>query len=134
MKLNELIGVIKPMTTTADDNTAVKGMELYEAWKPDTTYKVGDRRRYGGVLHKCISDHTSQTGWRPGQDTASLWTAIDVTHAGTLEDPIPFALNMEVFKDKYYSWQGKAYLCTRDSGQALQNPPGQLIGHYFTEA
>lgn len=65
---------------------------------------------------------------------ASIWQVIDVEHEGTLDDPIPFALNMEVYKDKYYTWAGRTYLCTRDSAIALQNLPDQLIGHYFTEA
>ena len=122
------------MTPTALDDVAARSVELYPEWKAGLDVKAGERYQCDSRLYKCIAPHTTQDNWRPGQDTASLWTAIDVTHAGTLEDPVPFALNMEVFKDKYYTWEGKAYLCTRDSGQTLQNPPDQLIGHYFTEA
>ena len=114
MNIKQLIDSIRGMTPTALDDVAARSVELYPEWK-------------SGI-------EITQDNWRPGQATASLRTAIDVTYAGTLEDPIPFALNMEIFKDKYYTWEGKIYLCTRDSGIALQNPPGQLIGHYFTEA
>lgn len=86
------------------------------------------------MLHKALQDHVTQDNWRPGQATASIWQVIDVTHAGTLDDPIPFALNMVVYKDKYYTWEGRTYLCTRDSGIALQDPLDQLIDHYFIEA
>lgn len=134
MDIKELIYSIRGMTPTALDDVAARSVELYPDWTAGLDVKTGDRYQCDGRLYKYITPHTTQDNWRPGQDTASLWTAIDVTHAGTLADPVPFALNMEVFKDKYYSWQGKAYLCTRDSGQALQNPPDQLIGHYFMEA
>lgn len=134
MNIKQLISSIRGMTPTATDDVAAKSVELYPDWIAGINVKAGERYQCDGLLYKALQDHVTQDNWRPGQATASLWRVIDVTHAGTLEDPIPFALNMEVFKDKYYSWESKVYLCTRDSGQALQNSPDQLIGHYFEEA
>ena len=140
MNIKHLIDSIRGMTPTALDDVAARSVELYPEWKSgiEITQKMIDDgwTRYvcDEKLHRTMTPHMTQDNWRPGQATASLRTAIDVTYAGTLEDPIPFALNMEIFKDKYDTWEGKIYLCTRDSGIALQNPPGQLIGHYFTEA
>ncbi|WP_419025899.1 hypothetical protein [Emergencia sp.] len=140
MNKQELINSIRGMTPTAIDDVAARSVELYPDWAAgiEITQKMIDegRSRYAcdGKLYKCIKPHTTQDNWRPGQATASLWMVIDVTHTGTLDDPIPFALNMEVFKDKYYNWESKVYLCTRDSGQALQNPPSELIDIYFKEA
>lgn len=84
-----------------------------------------------GKLYKVIKTHSKQSDWAPGQATASLFTVIEVEHSGTKEDPIPASVNMEYFKGKYYVEDGKLYLCTRDSGTALQHMPSQLIGHYF---
>lgn len=134
MNIKQLINSIRGMTPTATDDVAARSTELYPDWAAGLGVKTGDRYQCDGLLYKALQDHVTQDNWRPGQATASIWQVIDVTHAGTLADPIPFALNMEVYKDKYYTWEGKIYLCTRDSGTALQNPPDQLIGHYFTEA
>ena len=136
LKHNELVEFLKGAQPIADDQTAARAVFLYPEWQAGLEVKKGDRLQSEGLLYKALQDHTTQDNWRPGQATASIWQVIDVTHAGTLDDPIPFALNMEVYKDKYYTWEGKVYLCTRDSGigTALQNPPDQLIGHYFAEA
>lgn len=134
MNIKQLISSIKGMTPTATDDVAARSVDLYPDWAAGLQVKAGDRYQCDGLLHKALQDHVTQDNWRPGQATASIWQVIDVTHAGTLDDPIPFALNMVVYKDKYYTWEGRTYLCTRDSGDALQDPPDQLIGHYFKEA
>lgn len=56
---------------------AVTVPELFEAWSGgEAIYKVGDRARYGELLYKCLTDHTSQESWTP--DAApSLWVRID---------------------------------------------------------
>lgn len=38
-------------------------------------------------LFKVVKQHTAQEDWKPGIDTASLYTEIVEDHAGTLEDP-----------------------------------------------
>lgn len=134
MNIKQLISSIRGMTTTATDDVAARSVDLYPDWAAGLQVKAGDRYQCDGLLYKALQDHVTQDNWRPGQATASIWQVIDVTHAGTLDDPIPFALNMEVFKDKYYTWEGRTYLCTRGSGDALQDSPDQLIGHYFAEA
>lgn len=134
MNIKQLISSIRGMTPTATDDVAARSADLYPDWAAGLQVKAGDRYQCDGLLHKALQDHITQENWKPSQATASIWQVIDVTHAGTLDDPIPFALNMEVFKDKYYTWEGRTYLCTRGSGDALQDSPDQLIGHYFKEA
>ena len=59
-----------------DDQTASEVPDLFPVWKPDTEYGVGDRRRYGETLYKCLLTHTSQSDWTP--DVAvSLWVRTD---------------------------------------------------------
>lgn len=109
---------------------------IYDLWNPN-----GIRYAKNAVvrvvedgedcLYTCIQEHVSQENWKPGIATASLWTRIDVEHAGTKEDPIPAKTNMQYYKDKYYSEDGKLYLCTRDSGIPLAYLPSQLVGQYF---
>lgn len=69
----------------------------------------------------------------PGVPTAALYEAIDEEHSGTIDDPIPFTQPMEIFNGKYYSQNGKVYLCTRDSGKPLAFNLADLVGLYVTE-
>ena len=59
------------------DEQAAQMSSLFEAWDASgVAYKVGDRVRYGDLLYKCLTDHTSQESWAP--DAApSLWVRID---------------------------------------------------------
>lgn len=113
------------------DEEAVKIPYCYDEWKTDKLYKVGDRVQVDGKLWKCRQEHTSQENWKPSIETASMWEVIDEQHEGTLEDPIPYDMNMEVFKDKYYIENDVVYKCIRDSEQPLYASCSSLLGNYF---
>lgn len=106
----------------------------YDAWETDKAYKVGDRVECDGKLWKCRQAHTSQENWKPSIETASLWEVIDVEHAGTLEDPIPYDQTMTVYNGKYYEEDGIIYKCISDSGQPLYATCASLVGNYFEVA
>lgn len=70
----------------ADMNTVTSGLTdeqglnliaLFEPWQSDTLYTVGDRRKHGDKLYKCIQSHTSQSNWTPDA-TPALWKVISV--------------------------------------------------------
>lgn len=130
MTWNELVEFAKRARITADDQTAARAVDLYSIWAADIAVEVGDRYQYDGKLYKAIQSHTTQPDWTPDA-TPAMWTVIDVEHAGTIEDPIPWAVNMECYKDKYYTWNNVLYLCIRDSGAALAYTPDLLLGNYF---
>ena len=83
-----------------------------------------------GKLWRCLQAHTSQTGWEPSTDTASLWTEICESHDGTLADPIPYDGNMALESGKYYIQDYTIYLCTRDTGNPVYNALSELVGIY----
>lgn len=57
------------------DEQAAEVPTLYSEWASDTAYAVGDRRRYGEKLYRCLVAHTSQADWAP--DVAvSLWAEV----------------------------------------------------------
>lgn len=116
------------------DSDAVKIPLCYDAWATDKAYKVGDRVECDGKLWKCRQAHTSQENWKPSIETASLWEVIDVEHAGTLDDPIPYDQTMTVYNGKYYEEDGIIYKCIRDSGQPLYATCASLVGNYFEVA
>lgn len=119
-------------TLTVDDNTALRMVAFYPEWASGTDYTAGFKVRRGGKLWRCRQAHTSQTGWEP-ENAASLWTEICESHAGTLEDPIPYSGNMALESGKYYSQDGKVYRCTRDTGNPVYNALSELVGLYVEE-
>lgn len=137
MNKKELVATIKAMTVTADDQTAAKAVELYPAWAVGLTVEVGYRLQHGGKLYKVIQAHTTQADWTP-DITPALWTVIDVTHSGTIDEPIPAVAGMEYTKGLYYIEDGTIYLMNREGmaeGETitLYYLPSQLVGQYFAK-
>ena len=134
----ELRPVIEAAAVSLPDGEAATAVELFPAWAYPVSYVVGDRTADGGKLYKCQQAHTSQEGWKPSA-TPALWVVVDVTHAGTQDDPIPAARGMEYTYGLYYldSEDGKTYKCERTGEAAggkivLQYLPHELVGNYFT--
>ena len=117
---------------TVDDNTALRMVEFYPEWAENAEYTAGYKVQRNGKLWRCIQAHTSQIGWEP-ENAASLWTEICESHAGTLEDPIPYSGNMALESGKYYMQDGKVYRCTRDTGNPVYNALSELVGLYVEE-
>jgi hypothetical protein len=135
----ELRPIIEQAAVSLSDGEAATVPELITAWAYPVDYAEGDRRSYGGKVHKCRQAHTSQADWTPDK-TPALWAVIDAEHAGTQADPIPAARGMEYEYGKYYldSEDGKTYKCERIGETAggkivLQYLPHELVGQYFTE-
>lgn len=135
----ELRPVIEQASASLSDGEAAKSPELFPRWAYPVSYIVGNRVSDGGKLYKCQQAHTSQEGWKPSA-TPALWVVIDVTHAGTQDDPIPAARGMEYTYGLYYKdpEDTKLYLCERIGEAAggkivLQYLPHELVGQYFTE-
>ena len=59
------------------DEKAILAPELFDRWSAESVaYAVGDRVRYGDLLYKCLTAHTSQESWSPDA-SPSLWVRID---------------------------------------------------------
>ncbi len=112
------------------DALAVK--DIYPAWESliGQTVNVDFKLTYAGKLYKVIQAHTTQADWVPGVGTESLYAVIDEGHAGTLDDPIPYDGNMELFEGMYYIQNGVTYRCTRNSGQPVYHALSELVGLY----
>ena len=121
-------------TLDGSDALAVKG--IYPFWVDlvemgSVAAEAGFKFVHNGDLYKCVNANpTFQWDWVPGVGTESLYIRIDETHAGTLEDPIPYEGNMELKNGLYYSQDGKIYICTRDTGSPVYHALADLIGLY----
>lgn len=113
---------------------ALQVKDRYPEWETGINVKTGERYRVEDVLWECIKEHTTQDNWKPSMATASLWKVVDEEHAGTIDDPIPYAPPMEIFKDKYYTQSKVLYKCIRDSGQPLSHNLSDLVGNYVEKA
>ena len=135
MKHADLVAFLKAARLTVDDNTALTGMELYPVWAVGLAVEVGQRYQYGDRLYKVVQAHTTQADWTPDA-TPALWAVIDVTHVGTIDDPISAVAGMEYTKGLYYIEDGVIYLMNREGmaeGETiiLQYLTSQLVGQYF---
>ena len=116
-------------TLAVDDKTALRMKEFYPEWESGVSYAVGFKVQRNGKLWRVIQAHTSQAGWEP-ENVASLWEQINETHAGTLEDPIPYDGNMALENGKHYIQYSEIYLCNRDTVNPVYNALSDLVGLY----
>ena len=119
---------------TIEDETALRMVEFYPEWNcliGQTVDKADYKFQHNGKLYKTIpANHTFQKDWVPGVGTESIYTRIDETHDGTMEDPIPYDGNMELTAGLYYLQDDAIYLCTRDTIKPVYNSLAELVGIY----
>ena len=113
---------------------ALQVKERHPKWKIGIDVVKGHRYQYEGDLWEVLQGHKTRENWKPSLETASLWKRVDEEHAGTKDDPIPYAPPMEIFKDKYYTQSKVLYKCIRDSGQPLSHNLSDLVGNYVEKA
>lgn len=125
-------------TISLDDQQSLKVKSLYPTWESfiGKQLEKDTKIQYNGKLFKVVQAHTAQEDWKPGIDTASLYTEIVEDHAGTIEDPIPYPAdgNMTIYNGKYYVENGIIYLCIRDSQQPLYVALSSVIDNYVQVA
>lgn len=135
-----LAAAIVAMKTSATDQQALAALALYPTYedlvaRQYVAENAGYRFQYDGGLWKTLQPgYTFDGVYAPGQGTESVYTRIGESQAGTLEDPIPYEGNMELFSGKYYTQDGVVYRCTRDSGQPLYHKLSELVGLYVEVA
>ena len=68
-----------------DDNTALRMTEFYPEWSAGQAYTAGFNVQYGGVLYRCLQDHTSQDDWSPDLAT-SLFAKVLIPDASVIPE------------------------------------------------
>lgn len=128
--------VIEHASQSLEDAVALTAVELFPQWKElvkeGRTVQKGFRFQQEGKLYRTEQPtYTFVEHYVPGTaGTESLFSKVDEAHKGTIDDPIPYEQNMEIFKDLYYTQGGVLYLCTRSSGQPLYHDMSNLVGVY----
>ena len=133
---SEVLAMLIPQqinTLAVDDSMALRMLDFYPEWAAGTAYSVGYKVRRDGKLWRVVQAHTSQVGWEP-ENAASLWEQINETHAGTMDDPIPYSGNMALTNGLYYMQDRVIYKCTRDTGNPVYHALSDLVGLYVEKA
>ena len=132
----QLRPVIEQASQSLDDAVALTAVELFPQWEQLITnskqVEKGFRFQYEGNLYRTEQPtYTFVEHYVPGTaGTESLFSKVDETHKGTIDDPIPYEKNMEIYKGLYYVQYDVVYLCIRDSGQPLYHDLSALVGNY----
>ena len=102
------------ISTEIPDNTALKMVSLFPTW--DDVLLAGVKLPKGriiaqdGHLYRVEQEVTPQDHQPPdGEGMLAIYRPIDQTHAGTLEDPIPWVYGMDCPAGSYFSYQGHIY-------------------------
>lgn len=123
-------------TLTVDDNTALRMKAYYPAFDSIVGKKVeqGFKFTHDGKLWKVAQPElTIQAHYPPGDGMESLYTKVNETHAGTIDDPIPYDGNMVLEKGKHYIQNETTYLCNRDTVNPVTHALSELVGLYVEE-
>ena len=132
----QLRPVIEQASQSLEDAVALTAVELFPMWEQlvmeRLTVTKGFRFQHEGKLYRVEQPtYTFVSVYVPGTTgTESLFSKVDETHKGTIDDPIPYEQNMEIYEGKYYSQYDVVYLCIRDSGQPLYHDLIVLVGNY----
>lgn len=105
---------IESLAETLEDDKAIEVSELFPTWANDTSYELGARVRYEGILYKCLISHTSQSDWTPNT-AVSLWAQVLIPDPETIPEWIqPESTNPYMKGDKV-THNGKTWVSNIDN-------------------
>lgn len=141
-EVNQMISLFASQINNMEisDTDALKYKDLYPDWNEfiGKSLKKDFKVNHNDKLYKTLQEIGTvldQQGYRPGEvGSEALYAEINETNQGTLEDPIPYNNNMELFEGKYYSQNEVIYKCTRNTEQPVYQDLSGLVGIYVEVA
>ena len=129
--VNKIKQLLQAQVIQQTDEEALDNIELFPTWQSKLGVQVsqGERLYFDDKLFKVLQTHTPQEDWRPDTTTSLYVQVIVESDAGTIDNPIPFELNMELVEGKYYTENGIKYLCVRALAQSVWHL-ADLVGNY----
>lgn len=126
-KLKQLL---QEQVTQQTDEEALDNIELFPTWisKIGVQVNQGERLYFDDKLYKVLQTHTPQDDWRPDA-TASLYVQVVADDSGTIDNPTPFEIGMELVEGKYYTENNVKYRCIRELAQSVWHL-ADLVGNY----
>ena len=107
---------VQGLATTLSDNIALEMPDLFKTWDEvlaeGKTLETDDIICKDGQLYRVVQPTTPAAHQPPdGEGMLANYRPIEPGHDGTQEDPIPWVYGMDCTEGKYYSYNGKTYLC-----------------------
>lgn len=98
----------------------------YDGFKDNHAYTVGEIFKHNGLYFEVIAAHTSNAAAYPVETTFAYYRLIELSAAGTLDDPIPYpeteGIVVNVVSGLYYSYKGAVYLAKADMPNCVYPP------------
>lgn len=117
----------KTQTNAITDDMILQAAAVveYPAWEVDKAYTVGEILQSSGLYFEVIAAHTSNAAY-PVETTFAYYRLVELSHAGTREDPIPYpeaaGILVKVVNGKYYGYKGAVYLAKADVPNCVYPP------------
>lgn len=111
--------------SASDEVVAQTTMAIYDVWAPNTHYNYNQPLVHEGQLYRVAqAGGVDSLEHQPpnAEGMLAVYRPINVTAAGTYEDPIPFTYGMDCFTGKHYSYDGQVWLCNGDMIPCVWTP------------
>lgn len=99
----------------------------YAEYEDNHAYNtVGEIIKCDGLYFEIVAPHTSNAAAYPVATTFAYYRLVELTHAGTLDDPIPYpeaaGVLVNVKNGLYYSYKGAVYRAKLDMPDCVYPP------------
>lgn len=114
--------------TTLTDEQAMNMASTFPVWpegvNSDGQYVEGQIVQDEGQIYRVMQPTVTPLENQPphAEGMLAVYRPIEVEHTGTIEDPIPWVYGMDCYTGKYYSYEGKVYLCKGDMIPCVWTP------------
>lgn len=117
--------------TTLSDQEALSMPDILPTWQefldsgreiPSGVCLMHDGQCYRQAQSTPVKPEAHRPPGSPGM--SAVYRPVASGHAGTLDDPIPWVYEMDCKEGKYYSHNGKIYLCTGNMSPCVWEPGG----------
>lgn len=112
---------VQTMSFSAAEFSVMAKAKLFDEWQAGETYEAGFRLVHEGVVYEVIQKVTAiETQPPSAEGMLAIYRPLSTdsetgeTPTGTMDDPIPYIYDMDVYNGKYYSYNGKTYLAKAD--------------------
>ena len=129
--VDKLKKLLQDKVAQQTDEEALENIELFPTWQSKIGIQVeaGERLYFDDKLFKVLQTHIPQEDWRPDVALSLYVQVVIEADSGTIDNPIQYAMNMELVEGKYYAEDGVTYLCIRALAQSVWHL-ADLVGNY----
>ena len=118
--------LIQRQSGVLKDSEVLAAVDALEVWAADMPYGKDQAIMHNGVCYRVVQDVPKSQAHQPPDATGMLAVYRPIDNGGsdgTKENPIPFVYGMDCTTGKYFTYEGKLWLCKGDMLPCVY-PPG----------